>query len=159
MKSIVVDIADMAASDDPDTVLVTYSLGSCLGVTLHDPVAGIAGMAHFMLPLARIDPVKAGSRPFMYVDTGMIEFLTRVYRMGARKDRCTIKVAGGSQVLDKSDLFRIGHRNLTVLRKVLWKNGLMIAKQDTGGSAARTMRLETASGRVTIKSNGGVAEL
>lgn len=159
MSQIIVDIADMKASDDPEVTLVTYSLGSCLGVTIYDPVARVGGMAHFMLPLSTLNGDKAVSRPFMYVDHGMVRFLERVLGMGGRKDRCLVKVAGGAQVLDTNDLFRIGQRNFTVLRKILWKNGMMIEREDVGGNVAKTMYLEIATGRVMVKSQGETHEL
>jgi chemotaxis protein CheD len=159
MNHPVVDIADMKASSDPAAELVTYSLGSCLGVTIYDPVVRVGGMAHFMLPLSAMDTEKAAARPFMYVDYGMVRFLEKIFGMGARKERCVVKVAGGSQVLDTNDLFRIGQRNYTVLRKILWKNGMMLKSEDVGGALSRTLRLELATGRVTVKAQGDTRDL
>ena len=68
MKTIVVGISDMKVSNNPDEVLITYSLGSCLGVIIYDPVARVAGMLHSMLPLSKIDPHKATASPYMFVD-------------------------------------------------------------------------------------------
>lgn len=159
INQIVVDIADMKASRDPEASIVTYSLGSCLGVTIYDPEIRVGGMAHFMLPLSTTELEKAKTRPFMYVDYGMVLFLQKIFGMGARKERCIVKVAGGSQVLDTNDIFRIGQRNFTVLRKILWKNGMMLKSEDVGGALSRTLRLELDTGRVTVKSNGETCEL
>jgi chemotaxis protein CheD len=158
-NQVIVDIADMKVSADRECSLVTYSLGSCLGVTIYDPEIHVGGMAHFMLPLSTIDSEKALTRPFMYVDIGMVLFLEALFQLGARKDRCIVKVAGGSQVLDTHDIFRIGQRNYTVLRKILWKNGLLLKGEDVGGSLSRTMRLDLADGRVTIKTHGETKDL
>ena len=57
--TITVDISGMRISETPDDVLVTYSLGSCVGLTLYDPVAKVGGMIHCMLPLSRMDRRKA----------------------------------------------------------------------------------------------------
>jgi chemotaxis protein CheD len=159
MSQITVDIADMQSSSDPAATIVTYSLGSCLGVTVYDPQVRVGGMAHFMLPLSTSDLEKAKARPFMYVDYGMTLLLERVFGLGARKDRCIVKVAGGSQVLDTNDIFRIGQRNYTVLRKVLWKNGMMLRSEDVGGALSRTLRLEIGTGLVTVRSSGETREL
>ncbi len=69
------------------------------------------------------------------------------------------KVAGGVSLLDEKGLFRIGERNYTVLRKVLWKNNIMVAAEDVGGAASRTMHLYMDSGRTTIKSGGKEVDL
>jgi len=158
-KNIVVDIADMAIATSKDDILVTYSLGSCLGIAIYDPVAGIGGLMHCMLPLSSVDPEKAKDRPFMFVDTGMTIMLTQLFEAGLVKANTVIKVAGGAKLLDKNDLFRIGERNYTVFRKFLWKNGLMIKAENVGGDITRTVRLEMATGRFLIKSSGSEWEI
>ena len=155
----IVDIADAVVSNDPDTILITYSLGSCIGVGIHDPVAGVGGMIHCMLPLSRVDGEKAKSRPYMFVDTGMSLFLKQLFDMGMTKANAAIKVAGCSCILDKNGMFKIGERNYTVFRKILWKNGMLIAAEDTGGEVSRTIRLEIGTGRFTVKSKGEEREI
>jgi len=158
-KNIVVDIADMAIATNKDDILVTYSLGSCLGIAIYDPVAGVGGLMHCMLPLSSVDQEKAKDRPFMFVDTGMIVMLTKLFDAGLAKANAVVKVAGGARLLDKNDLFRIGERNYTVFRKFLWKNGLMIKAENVGGDITRTVRLEMSTGRFLIKSNGNEWEI
>ena len=82
-KSLTVDISDMKISRDPTDVIVTYSLGSCVGLTLYDPVAGIGGMIHCMLPLSKIDPDKARLKPYMFIDTGVAAMLGEMYDMNS----------------------------------------------------------------------------
>ena len=154
MNQIVVDIADMAVSTSVDDTLVTYSLGSCLGITIYDPVMKIGAMMHCMLPLSSVDPDKAKDRPYMFVDTGMNVMLGKLFEMGMSKANAVVKVAGGASVLDRQGLFKIGERNYTVFRKFLWKNGMMIKAEDVGGEIARTVRLEMATGRFLLRSNG-----
>ncbi len=154
MSAIVVDIADMAISDNPEDELVTYSLGSCLGITVYDPELRIGGMMHCMLPLSKVDPEKAALKPWMFVDTGLVLLLRQLFGMGVKKSRAIVKVAGGASVLDNQGLFRIGERNYTVFRKILWKNGLMIAGEDVGGEITRTVRLRIDTGEFSIKSSG-----
>lgn len=152
--NVIVDIADMKMTGNAKDVLVTYALGSCLGVSLYDPVAGVAGLLHSMLPLAKIDPVKAKANPFMFVDVGMAAFLDAAYRMGAVRTRLVIKVAGGGQMMDPGGHFKIGKRNYTVLRKLLWKNGLLIAGEDVGGTESRTVFVHAGNGEVVIRAKG-----
>lgn len=157
MPLVVVDIADMRISDNPGETLVTYSLGSCLGVTLYDPQLQIGGMIHCMLPLSKVDREKAKIRPYMFVDTGMQTMLAKLYEAGLRKSRAVVNVAGGGKVLDSQGVFKIGERNFTVLRKVLWKNGLLMNVQEVGGNKSRTISLDIATGRFSIKSEGKLA--
>ncbi len=159
MSQIVVDIADAQVSNHMDDVLVTHSLGSCVGVMVYDPLVHVGGMIHCMLPLSSVDPQKAQERPFMFVDTGMVRFLTQLFDMGVVRSRAVVHVAGCSKILDHSNLFRIGERNYTVLRKLLWKNGLMIKSESVGGSVSRTIRLEIATGRCLLRSCGVESEL
>ena len=101
MNVVVVSISDMALSKDNGDVLVTYSLGSCLGVTIYDPVAKVSGMIHCMLPLSKINDEKAHLNPYMFVDTGIPALFNAAYRLGAKKHRIVLKVAGGSRILDE----------------------------------------------------------
>lgn len=152
MATIVVDIADLAVSDDPGTALITYSLGSCIGLCLWDPVAHVGGMLHYMLPESQLSPEKARSNPAMFCDTGVPKLFRAAYELGAVKSRLVIKVAGGSQLLDDNGTFNIGKRNYLALRKIFWKNGVMINAENVGGSISRTLKLHIGTGAVTIKS-------
>ncbi len=158
-SNITVDISDMKIGTKPDDVIVTYSLGSCVGLTLYDPVAGIGGMIHCMLPLSKIDREKAKIKPYMFVDTGVAAMLGELYAMGAQRQNIIAKVAGAGSPLGKEETFRIGQRNYTILRKFLWKNNILIEKEDVGGSKARTLYLYLKDGRTTVKSEGREEEL
>ena len=152
--NIIVDIAGAAVADSPEEVLVTYSLGSCIGVAFYDPVLRIGGMAHCMLPLSQVDPHKAEAKPFMFVDTGMMTLLDMMFKRGCRKKDLLVRVAGAARIMDNNNLFRIGERNYAVFRKVMWKNGLLIKREDIGGATSRTLRLFIATGQLTIRSGG-----
>lgn len=151
MPAVVVDIADLAVSADPDVTLITYSLGSCIGLSVYDPVARVGGLLHYMLPESQLSPEKARSNPAMFCDTGVPRLFRAAYELGAVKSRLVVKVAGGSQLLDDNGTFNIGKRNYLALRKIFWKNGVMIQSEDVGGSSSRTVRLEIATGTVTLK--------
>ncbi len=154
-----VSASEMQTTNVPTDVLVTYSLGSCAGLSLYDPVAGVGGLIHCMLPLSKIDHDKARKTPEMFVDTGVPALLQKLFNMGAQRKRLIAKVAGCAQLLDEKRLFKIGERNHTVLRKVLWKNDILIAAEDIGGNVPRTMFLYMDSGATILKIRGQEVEL
>ncbi len=153
-KTLVVGVADMVASNDAGAELVTYSLGSCLGITLYDPFAKVGGLLHVMLPDSKIDSAKAAASPAMFVDTGVPRIFQAVCNLGADRRRLVIKVAGGAQLLDPQKVFNIGERNFQVFTELLQKNGYSIQSRDVGGFASRTLRLDMTNGNVSIKSPG-----
>lgn len=154
-----VGISEMQVSSNPEDVLITYSLGSCIGVAFYDEAVQVGALIHCMLPLSRIDPQRALVSPCMFADTGIPLALQTMLNMGADKRRIVAKVAGAAKLMDEKDTFRIGERNWIVLRKILWKNNILIAAEETGGSVARTMILEISTGRTLIKSRGQTYEL
>lgn len=153
--NLIVGVADMKVSNDPESVLVTYSLGSCIGLAIYDPVAKVGGLLHYMLPESSLDAQKAKNKPYMFGDSGIPRLFKETYKLGAKKNRLKIIVVGGSQILDQKGLFNIGKRNHTVLRKMFWKNGAMIDFEDVGGSVNRTLKLEIKTGQAWLKVSGG----
>ena len=151
---ITVGIGEGKVTTERAATLVTYSLGSCVGLSLHDPVAGVGGMVHCMLPISKIDAVRAKSQPHIFTDTGVSHLLQAVFDLGGERRRIVAKVAGGASMLDEKDFFKIGERNYAVLRKVLWKNEILIASEDVGGTVARTMQLNLSTGETLINSMG-----
>ncbi len=151
-----VGIAEMKVSDRTGDIIITHALGSCLGIAAYDSVARVGGLLHVMLPISTIDPVKAERNPLMFVDTGFPNLLMQCLRIGAQKHRLEITVAGGANAneTEENDLFKIGKRNFLILRKLLWKDGLLLKSFDVGGSNSRTMSLEIGTGKVMIRSSG-----
>jgi len=154
MSRLVVGVGDCRVSNDPDSELVTYALGSCVAVTIHDPVARVGGLLHFMLPESGLDRDKAQRNPFMFADTGIPLLFHGAYELGAQKRRLVVAAAGGAQMMDQQGVFNIGKRNCLAMRKILWKAGVMVHAEDLGGLASRTVRLEVASGRVSLRGAG-----
>jgi chemotaxis protein CheD len=151
----VVGIADMAVSADPRDVIVTYALGSCLGVCVFDPVARVGGMLHLMLPQGSMSPEKAAQNPLMFADTGIPKLFLASYALGAKKERMIVVVAGGASfnINEDADL-AIGQRNVAMLRKVLWKNSVILKKHELGGTEPRNMNLDVRSGEVSVGFGG-----
>ena len=153
----VVGVADLKVTATTEERLITYALGSCLGIVVYDPVVRVAGMLHVMLPTGTIDPAKMQDKPAMFVDSGIPLLFKECYKLGAKKERMQVKVAGGAHAgaSEADDRFQIGKRNMIALRKLLWKNGVMIHANDTGGvQTSRTMWVDVATGDVTLKING-----
>ena len=151
----VVGVAEMKLSSSPGDVIVTHALGSCLGIAAYDPVAAVGGLVHVMMPQANVNPEKAQANPFMFVDSGVPAFFREIYKSGGLKGRLLVKVAGGANVHNsEGDRFAIGKRNYIVLKKLFWKNSVLIDAEDTGGTVARTMYLQIGTGRVWLTMAG-----
>jgi len=158
----IIGVAEMKVSDCGGDILTTHALGSCLGVAVHDPVACVGGLLHVMLPLSTIAEEKGREKPAMFIDTGLPRLFVECYGLGAKKSRMIVKAAGGAHVGkgdEDDDMFRIGRRNATMLRKLLWRNGVLLDGEDLGGTCSRTMTLAIGSGEVTIKANGDAMTL
>ena len=154
--NVIIGVSDMKVSNDPRTTLVTYSLGSCIGVAIYDPMVKVGGMLHYMLPESDISPEKALKNPFMFADTGIPCLFKAAYQMGAQKPRLKVVVAGASQVLDQKGFFNIGKRNHMALRKIFFRNNVMVDHENVGGNVNRTVKLDIISGNVRINiSNRG----
>jgi chemotaxis protein CheD len=156
VSSLIVGISDCKVSRDTDSVLVTYALGSCIAVAMHDPVSKASGMLHYMLPESSIDTQKAAQNPFMFADTGIPRLIAAVKAAGGDGKRIIVRLTGGAQVLDSQGVFQIGKRNYLAARKILWKAGILIAGEAVGGEVSRTTRLEVGSGRLFVREGGSV---
>ncbi len=153
MKQIV-GVADMKVSNNPSESIITYSLGSCIGLVIYDPVSKVGGMLHYMLPDSTIDKDKAADRPYMFANSGIPRLFKSAYQLGATKQRMKVYVAGGAEILDQKGFFNIGKRNYMALKKMFFKNHVMIDKQDVGGNVNRTVRIEIATGDIYVKTSG-----
>jgi len=155
MSDLIIGISDIKVSNGMQDVLVTYALGSCIGIVVFDPIAKVGGMLHYMLPDSNLDQNKAKENPAMFADTGIPLLFKTCYKLGAEKKRMLVKVAGGASILDDTNYFRIGQKNIMAMRKIFWKNNVMIDKEDTGANYNRTLRLDMSTGKVFVRSSGG----
>jgi len=154
VKTLVVGIADCQVSADREASLVTYALGSCVGVAVYDPVNRVGGLLHYLLPESSLDPAKAQKNPFMFADTGVPLLLRQVARSAGDARRLVVRVAGGARVVDQQGLFDIGKRNGLAIRKLLWKAGVLLQGEALGGTVSRTVRLDLATGEFWIREGG-----
>lgn len=152
MRSIV-SVGDMKIGQEGD-LLVTCALGSCLGLTVYDPVSQVGGLLHAMLPLSKINLPNAAINPFMFVDTGIPVFLQALVELGALKTNMVVKAAGCGNPMGKKEVFKIGERNYRILQETLAKEAMDMTAEDVGGTASRIVHLDLATGQTIVSSNG-----
>lgn len=149
---LIIGIADMKMAKG-EGMLVTYALGSCIGICLHDPVLKLGALVHIMLPVN----MEAGRKtPMKYADTGIRETLRLMEGKGASRNRITAKIAGGAKMFEvgSSSLGNIGQRNIESVHMNLKKEGIRLLKEDVGGTVARTLLFDVVSGQGCIRSYG-----
>jgi chemotaxis protein CheD len=155
----VVGVADLVVAKESQGQLVTYALGSCIGLSAWDPVGKVGGLLHYMLPQPAETADPKALKHFMYATTGIPLLFRKLVELGAQQSRLVLCAAGGAEILEGASGMAIGKRNRTILRKVLWKMGLALAAEDAGGNIARTMTLDLAKGEVRIRTRNQDAVL
>ncbi|QDR80516.1 chemotaxis protein CheD [Sporomusa termitida] len=146
-----VGMADYKVGRNPDS-LISYGLGSCVGIALFDPTAKVGGLAHIMLP----DSTQARSADNLakFADTALPVMLNEIIKLGGLKSRITAKIAGGSQMFtftNTTDIMRVGERNADAVRAVLKKLEIRVIAEDTGGNYGRTVELRLDNGVFRVK--------
>ena len=152
-NKLVVGIADMKKARQ-NGMLITYALGSCIGVCLYDPLIQLAALVHIMLPLNMETGRKS---PLKYADTGICEALRRMEGQGGARSRIVAKIAGGARmftVAGGGNLGNIGQRNIESTHMVLRREGIRLLREDVGGAVARTLLFDAASGQACVRSYG-----
>jgi chemotaxis protein CheD len=147
-------LGERAISRNPDDILVAYGLGSCLGISMIDPVTRIAGLLHAVLPeaLNGLHPSDPGS--YKYVDSGIEDMLAAMIKEGANKNRLIVRIIGGANMLISPGLttsFDIGTRNMDMARKTLQRLNMKITAEEVGGHTGRTVHVYVADSRVTVR--------
>jgi chemotaxis protein CheD len=153
-NSLAVGLGEIKVSRDRNDVLVAFGLGSCVGISMYDPVTRVAGLLHAVLP-ERIN----GAEPLSpkYVDSGVMELISQMINAGANRGRLVARMAGGANMLitpGLSKTFDIGTRNVTAAHAKLSELNIKIVGEETGGNAGRTVRMYIADGRMTIRTMG-----
>ena len=152
----IVGISEFKVSHDQEDVLITYALGSCIAVVVYEPKVKVGGMLHFMLPDSSIDSKKAAAKPAMFADTGIPLLFKACYGLGAEKKRMVVKIAGGGNILDNNNFFKIGERNITAARKMFWRNKVLIENENVGEKHNRTVELDISTGKVIVRNSKGL---
>lgn len=152
-NSIKIGIADMKMAQR-EGMLITYALGSCIGVCLYDPQIKLGAMVHIMLPLN----METGRKnPLKYADTGIRETLSKMEAKGAVRRRIVAKIAGGAKMFEvsgNSSLGNIGQRNIDSVHMLLKRENIPLLKEDVGGNTARTLLFDVSNGLCCVRSYG-----
>lgn len=151
-QKLTVGIADMKIGRGND-LLITYALGSCIGLCFYDQRLKLGALLHIMLPLN----METGRKnPLKYADTGIRETLRQMEAMGAMRGRITVKIAGGAKMFEVNggNLGNIGQRNIESVHTVLKREGIRLLGEHVGGNVARTLLFDVDSGQSCIRSYG-----
>lgn len=146
-----VGISDMKIAHSPKG-LISYALGSCVGICILDKAKQIAGMVHIMLPY---NNTENKINTFKYADTGIQEMVRQMEAMGCLRGRMTAKIAGGAKMFEingNSTIGNIGERNVAATKEALVKLNIKLIAQDVGENYGRTIIFNSNSGELTIKS-------
>ena len=146
-----VSMGELAISSTPGDELVARGLGSCIGLALVDRVAGVAGLAHIVLPEAPDTHGNAGK----FADRAVPALISQMCTAGASQRRLEAAIAGGAKMFDLSGDLDIGGRNEAAVRAELTRRGVEVRAAATGGNRGRTMRIAVADCAVTVKESGG----
>ena len=151
-EKLTVGIADMKMAKGSG-VLITYALGSCIGLCFQDPALHLGALLHIMLPL-NMEPGR--KNPLIYADTGIRETLRQMEAKGASRKRITVKIAGGAKMFEVNggNLGNIGQRNIESVHTILRQEGILLLAEDVGGKVARTLLFDVVSGQGCIRSYG-----
>jgi chemotaxis protein CheD len=146
-----VGMADYKIGRNPSS-LISYGLGSCVGIALFDSGSKIGGLAHIMLPDST--QARSAENPAKFADTALPLMLDEMIKMGAQKSRVTAKIAGGAQMFtfaNATDVMRVGERNTEAVRTLLKKLDIRIIADDTGGNYGRTVELQLDTGIYRVR--------
>ncbi len=159
MANLTIGISDLKACKKPD-VLVTYALGSCVGICLVDNSTGIGGLSHIMLPDSTAAAGGAAT-PMRFADTAIPMLVKQVTALGANRALLKAKIAGGAVMFaTTNDKFNIGERNVKAVKEALRKEGIPIVAEDTGLNYGRTVFFYPETGVMEVKAAAkGVKQL
>ena len=157
-QRVVVGVGDVAVSNNTNVVISTFALGSCIGIVVYDSVVKVGGLIHIMLPDSTLSPDKAEKQPAMFADTGVPLMFRNLVGLQAERRRLKAFVAGGASVISGSDMFKIGERNITAVKKIINTLGIPVVKADIGGVNNRTVHLNVGTGDVTLKTPIGTSK-
>lgn len=147
-------MGEMVVSSDPNEELVALGLGSCIGLAIVDRMAGVAGLAHIVLPESndRVDQVGK------FADTAVPELIARMGKAGAMERRFETALVGGARMFEVSGGLDIGARNEAAVRAALTKARIHVNAAQTGGSSGRTVKIAVGELLVTVRAAGQRAE-
>jgi len=146
----IIGIGDYVISDDPEDLIKTFALSSCVAVTAYNPFLHLAGMIHIALPNPA-DPEDAQRRPGYYASSGLPILINKLcWKYGSRRKDLQIKIFGGANSLRTNDYFKIGAKNIKAVREILLSMNLEIVDADIGGVISRSITMGVLTGKIKI---------
>jgi len=150
-KTIEVNMAAMEIGQSPSR-LITRGLGSCLGITLYDPVQKTGAMVHPMLP--DIDKARIKSNPSRFVNSAIKNMLAELEKRDCARNQLVAKIFGGAHMfgfITADSILNVGQKNIEVAQSTFKELGITVAAQEVGGSFGRTIELNLEDGKVLVK--------
>lgn len=149
-----VGMADLKTCKGEDGV-TTLGLGSCVGIAIRDPMTGIGGLAHIMLPDSK--EIRNNTNRPKFADTGIEDLVNEIVHSGGSRNRLVAKIAGGAQMFafgGKNDAICVGERNVLATKRKLNAMKIPILAEDTGKTYGRTVVFFPKTGDFHIRSVG-----
>jgi chemotaxis protein CheD len=156
MEAVAVGLGELKVGSRPEQVLVCYGLGSCIGLTLYDPVVRVGVMVHVVLPNSSLGRGQLVA-PGKFADTAVPAAVAEVVKLGAMRSRLVARMAGGARMLNvvgAGSRLDIGNRNAEAVRAACAEHGLRLVADDTGGTYGRTLQLFVNTGRLLVSTVG-----
>ena len=132
--------------------MITTVLGSCVSACFRDPVTGVGGMNHFMLP-GEERAASDGEQERLATRYGlaaMENLVNDILKTGARKDRLELKLFGGGKVL-AMEINNVGGRNIEFVKEFARVEGFRISAEDLGSEHPRKVNYFPRTGRVLVR--------
>lgn len=150
MQKYIVGISDMKSSKEAG-VIVTFGLGSCIGIVLHDKTNKVTGMVHIMLPDSK--KIKNNVNHAKFADTGIVKLLADMIVLGANRNNVTAKIAGGANMFQGSSKsnINVGEMNYAAVKNILKTLKIPVVAEDCGKDYGRTLEADILTGDCVIK--------
>ena len=150
-----VNFGELKISRNAAETLVAFSIGSGIGVSIHDPIIKAGGILSFVLPdSSEVAPSKSQFYPFMFADTGLAALLGLLFDIGAQAENLKVVLAGGAQVMDQGADYNVGRLNYHAVCEILDEKKIAVHHADIGGMCLRTLRLDIGDGHNHIQVPG-----
>ncbi|WP_298271684.1 chemotaxis protein CheD [Geobacter sp.] len=151
-RIISVGISEFKVAAAP-SILMTYGLGSCVGIALYDPVALTGGLAHTLLP-APVRTMEQAEKSAKFTCWAIGLMVEELVKCGCASDRLVAKLAGGATMFEpqhRSTHGGIGERNVSAAREALERCRIPLVAEDTGDDYGRSLEFNTATGIIMVR--------
>lgn len=147
-KVLLIKMAEMAVVENSQ--LLKTTLGSCVGVILHEETKNISGLSHIMLP----ERLKQDFATGKYADTAIPALLSRLLKRGGSRKHIRAYLTGGANMFKASSdkkIATVGEKNIEASKRILEGLQIPIVFEETGGEQGRTVLFDNQSGKIEVK--------